>query len=132
MKRRLSEGLGNYALVAYVVLLSSASGCATMFGDNKDLICIQSNDPAASILINGNNVGTGVAQYSIPRGRDATITASKPGCQDRSVQTERRIVGATWLNIFFWPGFIVDVATGSMHKTDPTSYTVTPVCKTGA
>jgi hypothetical protein len=73
-------------------------------------------------------VGKGSAQYVLPRGKEATITASKAGCDDRSIQTEKRIVGATWLNIFFWPGFIVDVATGAIQKADPTTYTVSPQC----
>jgi hypothetical protein len=116
---------GKYLLA---VALFAMSGCATIFGDSKDVITINSNDPSAKISINGNVVGKGSAQYALTRGREATITASKPGCDDRSVQSEKRIVGATWLNVFFWPGFIVDIATGSYQKTDPTFYTVTPYC----
>jgi hypothetical protein len=99
-----------------------------MFGDSKDIVNVRSNTEDAKILVNGNEMGKGTAQFALVRGKDATITASKPGCSDRTVQTEKRVVGATWLNILFWPGFIVDVATGAMHKTDPTDYTVTPHC----
>ncbi len=27
-----------------------------------------------------------------------------------------------WVNILFWPGLIVDIATGKMFKYDPTEY----------
>lgn len=110
------------------MLLFISSGCATIFGDSKDILNIRSVDPQARILVNGNEVGRGSASYALSRGRDATITASKKGCSERSVQTERKLVGATFLNIFFWPGFIIDVASGSMFKTSPTDYTVTPAC----
>jgi hypothetical protein len=84
--------------------------------------------PDARILVNGNEIGKGSAQYTLNRGKEATITASKTGCSDRSVQTQKSIVGATWWNILFWPGFIIDVSTGAMQKADPTDYKVTPEC----
>lgn len=104
------------------------TGCASMFGDSNDLITVTSNEPEATILLNGNEIGTGKAQYTLPRGDAALITAKKEGCGERSTQTSRKIVGATWLNILFPIGFLVDAATGKMHKTEPTSYTVTPAC----
>lgn len=115
-------------LVVSLVFAMTLAGCASIFGDSKDMLVINSSDPHATILVNGLEVGQGSAQYALPRGRDATIPASRKGCSDRSVQTEKRIVGATWLNIFFWPGFLIDIASGSMHKADPTHYTVTPKC----
>lgn len=106
-----------------------ATGCATIFGDSNDILTINSNDPKARLLVDGNEVGTGSAQYIMQRGDSAIITASKTGCADRSVRTRKKLVGATFLNILFWPGFIVDIATGAMQKTDPTNYTVTPKCE---
>lgn len=110
-------------------LLVACSGCATIFGDSKDLIIIHSSDPQADISVDGNVLGKGSAQHSVSRGDRVTITASKRGCSPRSVRTERELIGAFWLNLLFWPGFIVDAATGKLHKTDPTSYTVTPLCE---
>lgn len=108
-----------------IILLT---GCATMFGDSADQITIHSNDPNAKILINGNEIGTGQATYSLPRGKTAIITATEPGCSDRSMPTDETIDGNTWLNILVWPGFLVDAATGNIHKAGTTDYTVTPDC----
>jgi hypothetical protein len=105
------------------------SGCASMFGDSTDQVTIHSNDPNAKLLVNGNEIGTGTAVYSVQRGKSVILTATEKGCADRSLPTEQSIDGITWLDIFFWPGFIVDAATGDMHKTDPTDYTVTPDCR---
>lgn len=100
-----------------------------MFGDSNDKITVHSNDPDANILVNGNEVGQGSVVYSLPRGNSAILTATKNGCADRSVPTNQSIDGLYWLNIFVWPGAIVDVATGVIHKADPTDYTVTPDCR---
>lgn len=112
--------------LATLMLLTS---CASMFGNDSDQLTIHSNDPNAKIMVDGNVVGTGSTTYTLPRGKTAVIKASKEGCQDRSVTTGRSIVGATWFNILFWPGFIVDAVTGDMHKANPTNYSVTPICK---
>ena len=109
-------------------MILNLSGCATMIGDKQDLLVIESNDQSAEIKVNGNIVGKGSAEYALPRGNQATITVSKIGCDDRSIQTKKEVVGATFLNLFFLPGFIVDAITGSMQKTSPTSYSVTPQC----
>jgi len=114
--------------LAAVLCITLTSGCAAIFGDKSDQITIHSGDPAAKISVNGNQIGTGSAVYSVPAGKMANITASKPGCFDTTIQTDQSIRGATWLDILFWPGFIVDAATGDMHKTDPTDYVVTPNC----
>ena len=105
------------------------SGCASIFGSSSDQITIQSNEPGAKIQVNGNEVGQGSAVYSLPRGNSAIVTASKKGCEPRSVPTGQSIDGVTWLDIFFFPAFLVDAATGKMHEADPTHYTVSPACK---
>ena len=117
-----------HTIVAALILIT-LSGCASMFSDNADKVTIRSNDADAKILVNGNEVGQGSAVYSLQRGKSAILTATKSGCSDRSVPTEQAIDGMFWLNILVWPGAIVDVATGAIHKADPTDYTVTPDCR---
>lgn len=116
----------NYLLIIITAFL--LTGCASMFADSSDKLLIRSNDPSAKLFVNGNQVGTGSAVYSLSRGKTAIITASKAGCSDRSVSTEQSVAGATWFNLLFWPGFIVDAATGAIHKTDPVDYIVSPSC----
>lgn len=116
------------SIISLGLVLGLSTGCASIFGDNNDQISIRSNDPQATLQVNGNNVGTGSAIYSVPHGQTTLITATKPGCEPRSVATSQTIRGATWLDIFFWPTFLIDAATGAMHKTDPDNYTVTPEC----
>ncbi|NMP27051.1 hypothetical protein GW590_09270 [Rahnella sp. SAP-1] len=115
-------------LVALSVVMS-LSGCSTMFGSAQDRISILSQDPEAKILVNGTYVGKGNADYALAKGKTATITAEKSGCSSQSIETTKKVAGLTWLNLFFWPGFIVDAATGSIQQASPTNYSVTPVCQ---
>ncbi|MDR3432293.1 MAG: hypothetical protein P4L95_10415 [Rouxiella aceris] len=110
-------------------IVMSLSGCSTLFGSAQDGISIRSQDPDAKILVNGNYVGKGNAYYALAKGKTATITAEKSGCSSQSVETTKKVSGLTWLNLFFWPGFIVDAATGSIQQASPTNYSVTPVCQ---
>ncbi|MGB9151557.1 MAG: hypothetical protein WCD70_00535 [Alphaproteobacteria bacterium] len=119
----------NKRIIAAALILTMLSGCVSMFGDSSDKITVHSNDPAATILVNGNEVGQGSVVYPLPRGKTAILTATKNGCADRSVPTDQSIDGLYWLNIFVWPGLVVDMATGAMKKADPTDYTVTPDCR---
>lgn len=104
------------------------SGCGTLFGRSQDVVTIHSRDKDAEISVNGNAVGTGFATYPVKRGKQATITASKNGCSDRSVITETSIAGPAYINLLCLICWIVDAATGKIYKTDPTDYTVTPAC----
>ena len=112
----------------YILPLILITGCATIFGDKSDKITIHSNEPTARISINGNQIGTGNAVYSLPRDKTSIITASKKGCSDMSVPTDQKINALTFLNLIFWPGYLIDAATGSLHKAGTTDYTVTPNC----
>jgi len=120
--------MGKLFSVFIAIALLTLSGCASMFGSSSDMVTIRSTDPYAQLQVNGSDIGQGSAQYKIPRGKEVTITAMRAGCQSRSVQTEKSIVGWTWLNIFVPVGFLVDVATGKINKTDPTDYIVNPFC----
>ena len=113
-----------------IVLIASMSlaGCATIFSDSSDKISIHSNMHDAKIIVNGNNVGVGSAVYALPRDQTAIITARKKGCDDMTVPTEQSINKVTFFNLFFGFGYLIDAATGAIHRANPTDYTVTPNC----
>ncbi|MBN1421514.1 MAG: hypothetical protein JXP34_22265 [Planctomycetes bacterium] len=59
-------------------LAIGSPGCS-LFVPHTQLVRVTASEPDADILINGNLVGQGRAQASVPRNRDATVTAEKPG-----------------------------------------------------
>jgi hypothetical protein len=114
--------------LAVLLCCSMLTGCASIFGANADPITIHSKYPDATISVNGNEVGSGQATYKVKRGSSVTIMASRKGCQDRTTISEQAFAGIAALNlvcIFCW---IVDAATGKMHRTYPTDYTINPAC----
>jgi len=112
------------------IFLSTAllSACATLFGKDSDTLTIHSNDPQAKILVNGNQIGTGTATYTLVRPQTANITASKKGCNDMTVPTQQAFNPTAIINTICALCWLVDAATGKMHLTEPTDYTVTPNC----
>lgn len=44
------------------------------------------------------------------------------GYDQRSILLQNGFNGVSILNIFFWPGFIVDAATGTLMKYDVVTY----------
>lgn len=115
-------------IILITSIILTLSGCATLFGNNSDVLTIHSNEPTAKILVNGNQVGTGSATYTLVRPQTAIITASKPGCNDMSVPTGQAFNSTAALNTICILCWVVDAATGKIHLTEPTNYTVTPNC----
>jgi hypothetical protein len=48
-----------------------------------------------------------------------SVTVRKPGYQDQTVMVNSKFQPVALLDVLFWPGFIVDGATGSLVKIDP-------------
>lgn len=109
-------------------LLVGVSGCGTLFTSSTESITIRSNEPQAKISVNGNEIGKGQAVAVIPNGKQAIITASAPGCSDRSTPTGTAFNTISVLNLLSPLAWLIDVASGSIHVTEPTTYTVTPDC----
>lgn len=114
--------------IVALLLCLSMTGCATIFTKGYDTVSIHSRDPEADILVNGNVVGKGQAVFPVKKGQQALLTASKKGCQDRTIATGESMNKVAILNLLFIIGWIIDAATGKLHKTDPMDYTVTPAC----
>jgi|SRR6516164_4396957 hypothetical protein len=108
--------------------LMSLSGCATIFGAKSDKITIHSKYPDAVFTINGNEIGRGNVVYDLERGKTVIITASKKGCSDVSMPTGEKLNNTTFVNLIFWPGYLIDAASGSIHEVSSTDYTVNPNC----
>lgn len=107
--------------LAVVIFISSLIGCASIFGDNTRQVAIKSNPAGANVYIDGVRYGTTPTIISLPTyiygGK--VITLKKDGYIEQSalVNSKFQLVGL-W-NILFWPGFLIDAATGDTVKIDP-------------
>jgi hypothetical protein len=111
--------LSSLAIISTISL--SVSGCASLFGDNNRQITVKSQPSGANIYVDGINYGTTPSVISLPTyvWNGQPIIVKKSGFQDTGVLINSKFQNVGLLNILFFPGFLVDAATGNTMKIDP-------------
>ena len=95
-------------------------GCCSIFTSGPQTISVDSKPEGAEVKI-GPYEGKTPYDVSIPRGKDYVVVASLGG-DTKTVTLNKSIEPVYWVNILFWPGLIIDLATGKMFKYEPTDY----------
>ena len=101
-----------------VVLLSQ--GCCSIFSSGPQTISVNSNPKGAHVTM-GQYEGVTPYEVALPRGKDYVIQATL-GDQTKTQALQKNIQPLYWVNILFWPGLIIDLATGTMYNYEPTQY----------
>ncbi|HEV7348584.1 PEGA domain-containing protein [Telluribacter sp.] len=112
-------------LISLVLVTVFLNGCATIFSGSRQTVRIESYPPGANIEIDGISHGITPATVSMRKSLNATsVVLTKEGYQTKlfSPSQEFDLVGI--LNIFFWPGFIIDAVNGSMMRFDSPYYQI--------
>ena len=118
----MKKGFLYLSLVIVSLLLNS---CGTLFGDNNRVVHVTSAPAGANVYVNNTLAGqttTSGAPLDIylPSSSgfnsNVVIRVEKPGYETifQPVQTSMQTVAI--LNVFFWPGFIVDIISGDIVK----------------
>lgn len=112
-------------LIAFAIL----SGCATIFTGTTQTIEVQAvdkntNEPVAGVSciirdgeglthkVNGNP-----GSFLIKKGSGALVpTCKKEGYEQASYGVGEDFNNVAWVNVLFWPGFLVDIATGAIEE----------------
>ena len=98
------------------------SGCASVAGDNSKIVHVSSKPAGAKVYVNNVPMGTTPTQIAVNNTWSPTlVTFKKKGYEDTNAQVNTAFQPVGILNIFFWPGFIVDAASGNMMKVAPES-----------
>ena len=114
-------------IVLVICVGAMLSGCATIAGGGPNQpVTIQSTPSAANFTIQSSS-GLQMAQattpstVSLPRKNEYQIQITMPGYQPQSTVLTKGTNGWIWGNLFVgWiVGFIVDFATGSAYKLEP-------------
>lgn len=110
------------AFISSLFLALSLTGCATLFGDHDKTVHVDSQPQGAQVFVNNMPVGVTPTTVAINNPLSPpTITLKKPGYETQLAQVNTNFQTIGILNIFFWPGFIVDALTGDMMKVAPES-----------
>ena len=106
-----------------IVAVMFCQGCCTIFTNHSQTISVNSTPQEANVTM-GPYSGVTPYQVSVPRGKDYIIQTTYAG-KTQTQNLEKQIQPLWFVNILFWPGLIVDLATGAMWEYDPTVYTFT-------
>ncbi len=124
----------NSILVTSILLIS---GCATVFSGTNQTVNVQAIDSENNsvlekckcIVIDSNGgqhpLTSNPGIVSVPRGNGGLlVNCKKDGYKQLNMSVGDSFNVLTVVNVLFWPGFIVDAASGS-YKKYPSHYLVT-------
>ena len=102
-------------------LFLTITGCASIGGDNTRAVKVESYPAGASIYVDNQQYGVTPAVVTLPTyiygGK--SVTLKKSGYQDHTMMVNSKFQPIALLDIFFWPSFVIDGATGNLVKIDP-------------
>jgi len=111
------------------IALGMLSGCATIFSGGPETVNFTSTPPGATYEY-GAYSGKTPNSAQIPRNAlSNSASFTMPGYQSKTVPVSTGIQGATWFNLLFPIGFLVDFMSGDAYTVnDPNVNTyLTPV-----
>jgi uncharacterized protein YceK len=112
-------------LLAFIVAALFLNGCASIFSGTRQTVRIETYPPGADIEIDGLTQGTTPATIQMRKNLNSkTITLTKEGYQTKVFTPTNSFDMLGLLNLFFWPGFIIDAVNGAMMKYDQSSFQI--------
>ena len=118
------------ALIAVVAL--GLTGCASVIKGSNETISVNSVEKGTTIYVDGAARGLDTASVSLKKGKTYNIRAEKEGCEAASATTGESFDPISLLGILIDFGIFtipIDMISGAAWKIEPTTYTVTPICK---
>ena len=114
-----------YVVAAMCGAMVLTSGCASMFTRTNDPITFNSRPEGAKVQVNGMQVGRTPVTVPVKRSLSAPqVQVSLDGYESQHLMLQNTFNGVAMLDVFFWPGFIIDAATGSIMKYSVLNYDV--------
>ena len=107
-------------MATMLVLISSLTSCATLFGKKSHALAVSSHPDGAEVYVNGFKMGTTPVELNLKADKSYTIEFRKKGFESvtRIVNTK---VGAGWIILDVLGGVIpvvIDAATGNWNSLD--------------
>lgn len=118
------------ALIAILAL--GLTGCASVIKGSNETINVNSVEKGTTIYVDGTARGLDTTTVSLKKGKTYSIRAEKEGCDAVSTTTGETFDPTSLLGILLDFGIFsipIDLISGAAWKIEPTTYTVTPICK---
>ena len=109
-------------MIAFTVLVFTS--CATILSGTSDEIRFDSDPEGASIMLDGLKLGKTPATVTIKRPGfgNKEITLKLDGYEDRTFMLQKEFNTMAICNLAGWPGWVIDIITGSVMKYSKTNY----------
>ena len=118
------------AMIAFVAL--SLTGCASVLKGSNETINVNSVEKGTTIYVDGAARGLDNASVSLKKGKTYNIRAEKERCETVNATPGESFDPTSLLGILIDFGIFtipLDLISGAAWKIEPTTYTVTPICK---
>ena len=103
------------------ISIAMVTGCASIAGDNSRRVNVSSYPAGAAIYVDNQRYGTTPSIITLPNyiygGK--SVTLRKSGFEDHTMMVNSKFQPIALLDIFMWPTFLIDAATGNLVKIDP-------------
>ncbi len=110
-------------LPASILILTLCSSCATIFSGTVDEVFIDSRPEGAAVYLDDHYLGRTPLRTSIPRSLSPRfLTYELEGYEVETRELGNRINGVTFINLLWWPGFVVDALTGAISRVEYNSH----------
>jgi len=116
----LSDGLGKGLMLAFLVIIVSTPGCATLFAPATHPLALSTDPPKAEVYVNGFMRGVTPLELNLKADMSYTIEFRKEG-YDPVIRIVNTRIGAGWVILDVIGGLlpvVVDAATGAWNELD--------------
>lgn len=109
-------------LILLLVCLSTS--CATVFTGTTDEVYFTSEPSGALIVLDNHVLGRTPLITRVPRRLSGGryLSYELEGYETATQLMKNRVNGITFINLLWWPGFIVDAVSGAMTKIGYNTY----------
>ena len=115
----------SFKLLVLAAVLPVATGCASIFAGGSPGLQVDVDNqkvPGLTVTVTGISNGDrfvshdSVYRVQIQRNSDYEVDVTAPGFESEHIDIGRTVNPVTFVNILFWPGFLIDLADGAFWQ----------------
>ena len=106
-----------------LLLLVLSSSCATIFTGTSQDVYFTSEPSGALVMLDGQPLGRTPLITKVPRRlRSRLISYELEGYEPVVQEMGNRVNGVTFINLLWWPGFVIDAVSGAIVRIEYDRY----------
>jgi hypothetical protein len=122
MRRRFFQtnpAVKQIATLMFFCCLLLSTGCATVMTGKFQSVPVTSEPSGVKVKAETGETITTPGKLNLIRNEEHTLMAECPGYEPQHLKLHNKAQGWVWVNILWWPGLIVDCASGASDELIP-------------